>query len=243
MASMSFDWRAWIAPALSLKTWVSGSGLMTVSIASARRPDLGPELVGLEVRDRLRAGRGIALQGHDRLVEIVVALRQVDGSGPLLAERDLVDDEVVVLRPRGNGVGEGNDDPRDLVGGEAELLRDGIRDGGLEALAGGRIPGEAEVLPRRRVAPLADREVRRVGRVVGADRERAGGEGRQVLRGARVRRGRRLRVGAGWSGRRDHGGAGVGVAPPAGRQTAPVVRGQKRKVDRMGCFSKREPAR
>ena len=27
------DWRAWTALALSLKTWISGSGLMTVSIA------------------------------------------------------------------------------------------------------------------------------------------------------------------------------------------------------------------
>src|SRR4029450_13301184 len=77
---------------------------------------------------------------HDHgLVDVVIRVAEVDDLRALLVERDLVDVEVERLRARGEGVVERHVDPLHLVLREAELLRDGVRDGALVALAAPRV--------------------------------------------------------------------------------------------------------
>src|SRR5688500_9199986 len=92
----------------------------------AGRPDLGAQLGGLELGERRRLGEVAPLHDHDGLVAEVVALGQVGVFRALRVERDLADEEVEVLRARRERVVEGDRDPGDLVGREAQLLRDGV---------------------------------------------------------------------------------------------------------------------
>ena len=114
-----------------------------------------------------------------RLRRRVVRVREVDRALALLVDRDLVDVEVEVLRPRLVGGVERHDRPLDLALVEAELAGDRVRDRALEALA------------VRRVVVL---EVGRERRLVGADRELAGGLEIEVGLLARRLRGRRGRL-------------------------------------------------
>ena len=133
------------------------------------------------------------LVGDDRLVDEVIAVRHVDVLGPLRGERDLVDVDVEVLGAGRVRVVELDRDPPDRIAVEAELLRKRIGEGALEAGAGRRVTQ----LPRIGDGRIDDLEVRRVGRVVGADRERARGDGRHL--------GRRADVGLRGRGHRNRG--------------------------------------
>ena len=141
--------------------------------------------------------------------------------GSLGAVRDLRDVHVEVLGTRRDRVVEAGVDPGDRVLREAHLLGDREADGALEALAVGRV---AE-LPRIGVR-VGRLEERRIGGVVGADRQLAGGLERQVLRRAGVgRRGRRDgrrrgRLDARRRGRSRAGGRGRRRAAPAEQAAA-----------------------
>ena len=132
----------------------------------ARRPELGAELVLLQARLRAHRGDRLALEADDRLVDVVVRGAEAEHLRPLGRVRDLVDVEVERLLARRDRLVEGRVDPDDLALGEAEPLRDRVRDRRLEALALGGVVD----LPRPALR-LAAREPRRERRVVGADRE------------------------------------------------------------------------
>ncbi len=143
---------------------------------------------------------GVALQRHHRLVGAVVGQAEVDVLGPLGPDRDLRQVEVEVLRPGREALVEVRDGPCHLVLGEAHLLGNRVGDRGLEALAGVRV---VVVLARPRMSGPA-REVRRVGRVVGADRELPGGQ--------RLQAGRRAVGRSAGAGRRRRAGRRAGAA-------------------------------
>ena len=77
--------------------------------------------------------------GDDDLRGLVVRRAEVDGLLALVGDRELLQVEVEVLRAGRDGLVEGGAHPDDVVLGEAELLGDGVGDGGLEALAGLRV--------------------------------------------------------------------------------------------------------
>jgi hypothetical protein len=150
----------------------------------ACRADLDAELGLGQLAEAgcIRHGRG--LQRDDGLRRGEVGAREVDALRPLRRDRDLVDVEVEVLRPGRVGRVERDDGPLHLVLPEAELLRDRVRDGALEALA---------------VRRLVILEVRRIRGLVGPDRELPALVERQlvVLAARRAGRLRRVRRGAG----------------------------------------------
>ena len=112
---------------------------------------------------------GVVRQGHDGLVDVEVGVAEVDRRRPLLAVRHLAEVEVEVLLAGSEGQAEGGlPDPVDLVGGEAERLGDGVRDGPLVALARGR--EAAEVGPLRALRHLAGPPGEEGG-IVGAQRQ------------------------------------------------------------------------
>ena len=131
----------------------------------ARRPDLRAELERLEAGDRLDLRDRLALAADDRLVDVVVRHREVDGLRALGRVRDLGDVDVERLLARPERVVEGHDRPLHLRLREAELLRDRVGDGGLVALAAVGV-GD---LPR--LGLLRAPEPGREGGVVGADGE------------------------------------------------------------------------
>src|SRR5262249_35764498 len=116
----------------------------------------------------------------DRLVDVVVRVAEVDHLRPGGRVRDLVDVDVEGLLARRVRLRERHVDPLHLARREAELLRDGVRDRTLEALAAVRV---ADLPLVTRVAA----EPRRVGRIVGADAELARVDEREAR--LRARRG------------------------------------------------------
>ena len=116
-------------------------------------PTWAPELERLQVGDARRRGSGCPVHRDDGLLDGVVAVAEVDRLLALGRDRDLVDVEVEVLGAGRVGAVERHDDPLHLLLGEAEVLRQRVGHGGLEALAVGRV---------------VVHEVRRVGRAVGA---------------------------------------------------------------------------
>src|SRR5687768_3214207 len=146
----------------------------------ARRSHLRAELRAAELSERCGTCEVRVLEDDDRLLDVVVGIAEVDGLVTGRHVRDLVDVEVEVLRARTEGGGEGNDDPFDLVVGEAQLLRHRVSDGGFVALLG-RL--------RRRVpwSPLGVLEPGREGGIVGPDRQRAVVHERELLGRARIR--------------------------------------------------------
>ena len=170
--------------------------IAAVDEGQAGRADLVAVHVALQVRRRVLGHDRRALQRDQRLLDGVVAVGEGDRGGPLRGERDLVDVEVELLRPRRVGVAERLADPRDLAGAEAHLLGHGERDRALVALAVGGV--------------VAD-EPRRVGRGVGADGQHAGRDQLVLRRQARGRAGRRGGAGA----RRGRGAAAAGPAAAA----------------------------
>ena len=158
----------------------------------ARRSDLRAELERLEAGDRLDLRDRLALAADDRLVDEVVAPREIGRLCALGRVRDLRDVDVERLLAGAERVVEGDDRPLHLSLREAELLGDRVRDRRLVALPAVRI-GD---LPGLRLLRAA--EPRWEGRVVGADREcavldevqGADGAARDRRRG-RPRRGRR----------------------------------------------------
>ena len=121
-----------------------------------------------------------ALERDDGLAHVVVAGREVDGLLALGADRHLVDVEVEGLLTGREGLVEGHALPDDGALVVAELLRHGVGDGRLEALA---------------VGGLVVLEPRLVRGLVGGDRQLAGRLGGQLALGAGVpgRPGRRGR--------------------------------------------------
>ena len=124
-----------------------------------------------------------ALVDDDRLVHVVVRPAEIDDLRAGGRVGDLVDVEVERLRPGRVGTVERHVGPRHLALRVAELRRDRVGDGGLVALARRGIVD----LPLR--ALRAARIPRRVGRIVGADRELAarrpwGSSRRQPRRGS-----------------------------------------------------------
>ena len=184
------DWTAW---SLVSKTAGSSRGLDLVGDGGvARRADLGAQLGVGELGEAGRTVDGAALVGDDGLHHVEVARGEVDGLAAGLGDRDLVEVEVELLRTGLDDLVEGHGHPGDLLGGVAELLGDGVADGGLVALTVGGV--------------VVD-EPRLEGRGVGGDREGARGDGLHRVGGALVR-GRGLR-GVGGVGRRV--GAAVGL--------------------------------
>ena len=102
-------------------------------------PVWAPSLQVLQVGEAGGRGGRRVLERDDRLRRRVVAVGEVDDLGAGRGDRDLVDVEVEVLGAGLVGGVERHLHPGDLVGGEAELVGDGVRHGGLEALAVGRV--------------------------------------------------------------------------------------------------------
>src|SRR6266540_2690065 len=144
-------------------------------VVVARRPELDAELVLLDVGRALRVRDRGALDADERLVDVVVAVAEVDALRSLRRERNLVDVEVEGLRAGLEGLVERDDDPVDRVAREAEPLSHRVSDGALEALAAGRVAD----LPDRPLRGSATKP-RREGRVVGADRQLARLDERKV---------------------------------------------------------------
>ena len=139
----------------------------------ARRAELRAELVRLQRRDRLGARDLRVLAADERLVHVVVGVREVDHAIPLGRVRDLRHVEVEALVARPVRLGERGVDAVHLALREAELPRDRVGDRRLVALAAVRVR-DLPRLPRLSAAPP-----RRECRVVGADRQPA-----FVLRGS-----------------------------------------------------------
>jgi len=140
-----------------------------VDVVEAGGADLGAQLHALEVRDALRLGGLGALQRDDGLTHVVVAGGEVHGLLALGADRHLVDVEVEGLLTGREGLVEGDGLPDDGALVVAELLRHGVRDRRLEALA---------------IGGLVVLEPRLVRGLVRRDRQLAGGLGAQLALGA-----------------------------------------------------------
>src|SRR5205085_4934333 len=135
-------------------------------VGVARRPDLDPELVLLDVGTGFRRGDRRPFEPDQRLVDVVVGIAEVDALRARGRVRDLVDVEVEALRARLERLLEGDDHPVDIAFLEAELPGDRVGDRALEALARVRV-ADLPRRPFRRGAAEPGRERR----IVGADRQ------------------------------------------------------------------------
>src|SRR4051794_38317141 len=190
-----------------------------------RRSDRRGEVEVLEVLDARRRGDRRSLDRHQRLVHVVVAVAEVDGLGPLLGHRDLLDGEVPVLGPGRVRLGERRHHPLDLVLREPEPLRDLEGNGALEPLA---VVGVVD-LPHG-VLGGAAREPRRVRRVVGADRELPPRHQGELVGGALVGGGRGAggRAGRGTARRAARGRGGRSRGRPRRRRRGAAAGGRRR---------------
>ena len=140
IASTSPDVRACLTWSLSLNgdTGVLGS---MVSWAAVRLvvPTIAPIFRAFRSAMLVASAAGRPLERHDGLRGRVVRRGEVEVRLALVADRHLVDREVEVLGARRDDLVEAGDGPLDVVLVEAELVRHGVRDRGLEALAAGRV--------------------------------------------------------------------------------------------------------
>ena len=194
IASTSPEVRACLTWSLSLNgdTGVVGS---MVSWAAVRLvvPTIAPIFRRLQVRERRRVRAGRPLERHDGLRGRVVRRREVEVGLALVADRHLVDREVEVLGARRDDLVEAGDGPLDVVLVEAQLVGHRVRDGGLEALAVGRVAVDDPRLVRGvgrgdRQDAVLDRGQRAVRRGVGRAARRPSGRRRRAP-GRRWRRG------------------------------------------------------
>ncbi len=170
----------------SLNTCGCSYGLIT-SLTASRLvvPTWTPSLASARSASERRPRRPARTSARSRPAAPCSTARRSRRARPAWRDRDLVDVEVELLRAGRIGGVERHDRPLDVGRPKPELVRDRVGDGALEALA------------VRRVVVL---EVRRVGGLVGADGERAGGDERELVGRARVGRPRRVAAAVGRRG-------------------------------------------
>ena len=199
-----------------------------VDVRQARGPDLISVQIALQVRRSVGRGDRTALQRHDRLGGVVVAVGEGHDRGALGRHRDLIDVKVELLRSWGVARGEGLGDPLDMGAVVAEQAGNVVGDGRLIApTVRRRVVDEPWLVDRAVGGDRQDALVERLG----LDRRLAGQQGTRGCGGGR--RGKTHRGGG--LGRRRRGPTSCGGQGDAGDDSKQGGGAAHGLSDGLGC--------